>query len=230
MLTKICVFDAYGTLFDVNSAARKCSDELGNVEFTNKWPVVSTQWREKQLSYSWLMSMMKSYHSFWDITKDALDYALEFANIDSNEKLKSRLLKLYLEIDAYPEVSETLKHLKKEKIMTAILSNGSPDMLNSAVRSAKIDSCLDAVLSVEKVKVFKPDRRVYKMVMDNFDFSKSEVLFISSNGWDIAGAARYGYRTVWINRTNLPQDRLMFRPDFVCRDLNSVMSIAKKKL
>ena len=230
MVTKVCVFDAYGTLFDVNSAARRCSEELGNADFNNKWSVISAQWREKQLSYSWLLSMMKSYKSFWNITKDALDYALEFANIENDEVLKTRLLKLYLEIDAYPEVLETLRNIKKEGIMTAILSNGSSDMLNSAVRSAKIDSCFDAVFSVEQVKVFKPDERVYEMVTNHFNITKSEVLFISSNGWDIAGAARHGYKTVWINRTNLPQDRLAFSPDFVHLDLNSLLPIAKNNL
>ena len=224
MSIKVCIFDAYGTLFDVNSAARRCAEEPGRELFSTSWPSISAQWREKQLSYSWLLTVLKNYTDFWEITENALDYALESVGLSSDIELKQRLLKLYAELDAYNEVHSVLSELKEKNITCAILSNGSKFMLNSAVQSSGVKAFIDKVMSVDDVRTFKPDPLVYKMVVDNLPCQKKEVLFISSNGWDISGAASYGFETMWINRLGVPVDRLPFKPDFVATDLTSVKS------
>ena len=224
MSIKVCVFDAYGTLFDVNSAARRCAEEPGRELFSTSWPSISAQWREKQLSYSWLLTVLKNYTDFWEITENALDYALESFGLSSDNELKQRLLKLYAELDAYEEVQSVLSELKEKTITCAILSNGSKFMLNSAVQSSGIKAFVDKVMSVDDVRTFKPDPLVYKMVVDNLLCQKKEVLFISSNGWDISGAASYGFETMWINRLGAPIDRLPFKPDFIATDLTAVES------
>ena len=224
MNIKVCVFDAYGTLFDVNSAARRCAEEPGREKFAISWPSISAQWREKQLSYSWLLTVLKEYTDFWEITENALDYALEFVGLSSDKELKQRLLKLYAQLDAYDEVHSVLSKLKGKSITCAILSNGSKFMLNSAIQSSGIKAFIDKVMSVDDVRTFKPDPLVYKMVVDNLFCQKKEVLFISSNGWDIAGAASYGFETMWINRLCAPVDRLPFKPDFIATDLTAVKS------
>lgn len=222
MSLKVCVFDAYGTLFDVNSAARRCAAEPGREKFSKSWPSISANWREKQLSYSWLLNILREHRDFWQITENALDYALELVGLISDKELKKRLLNLYKELDAYPEVKPVLTRLVQEKITCAILSNGSKSMLNSAVMNSGIAPYINAVLSVDDVGIFKPDRKVYKMVLDQLPFKKDEVLFISSNGWDIAGAASFGFKTLWINRLNLPADRLPFKPHSISADLTSI--------
>lgn len=224
MSIKVCVFDAYGTLFDVNSAVRRCAAEPGREKFVSLWPSISVQWREKQLSYSWLLTVLKKYTDFWEITENALDYALESVGLSSDSELKQRLLTLYANLDSYDEVLSVLRELKEKNISCAILSNGSKFMLNSAVQSSGIKAFIDNVMSVDDVRTFKPDPLVYKMVVDNLSCQKKEVLFISSNGWDIAGAASYGFVTMWINRLGLPVDRLPFKPDFISMDLTSVKS------
>ena len=224
MSIKVCVFDAYGTLFDVNSAARRCAEEPGREQFSTSWPSISAQWREKQLSYSWLLTVLKKYVDFWEITKNSLDYALESVGLSYDNELKQRLLKLYMELEAYDEVHSVLSELKEKTIACAILSNGSKFMLNSAVQSSGIKAFIDKVMSVDDVGTFKPDPLVYKLVVDNLSFQKKEVLFISSNGWDIAGAASYGFQTMWINRLGTPVERLPFKPDFIASDLTVVKS------
>jgi 2-haloacid dehalogenase len=220
----VCVFDAYGTLFDVNSAARRCAEEPGRENFATSWPSISAQWREKQLSYSWILTVLKKYTDFWKITENALDYALDSVGLSSDNELKQRLLKLYLELDAYDEVKGVLSELKEKSIPCAILSNGSKFMLNSAVQSSGIESFIGKVMSVDDVRTFKPDPLVYKMVIDNLLCQKKEVLFISSNGWDIVGAASYGFETMWINRLGVPVDRLPFKPNFIATDLTAAKS------
>lgn len=221
MLKSVYVFDAYGTLFDVNSAARNASAEADHAELAAKWPEVSANWRRKQLEYTWLRAVAGRHCDFWQVTKDGLDWALEAAGVTS-DATRDRLLALYRELDAYAEVPLMLERLKSAGAQTAILSNGSPDMLSAAVTSAGITSSLDAVLTVEDVGVFKPHDRVYDLVETQFNCAKSDVLFVSSNGWDAAGAAGYGFTTAWVNRAGDPIDRLYATPHHVLKDLTTI--------
>ncbi len=168
---------------------------------------------------------MNLYKDFWEITQDSLDYALELYKLDHDKELKEKLLSLYLELDAYPEVASMFNSIKALGVKTAVLSNGSPKMLNSAINSSLIAPYLDEVLSVDSIKVFKPDPRVYELVLSCFGCTRDEVLFVSSNGWDICGASNFGFKTVWINRDSLPHDKLPFSPDFTGFDLTKVSAI-----
>ncbi|MEM9579473.1 MAG: haloacid dehalogenase type II, partial [Pseudomonadota bacterium] len=187
MTIKTCVFDAYGTLFDVGAAARIAAGEPGRAAMAEKWPQVAEFWRQKQLQYTWLRAITGDHCAFWQVTQDGLDWALERTGLDGDAELRERLLALYWELQAYGEVPAVLTALKTAGLQTAILSNGSPDMLDGAVRSAGLGLLLDAVLSVEDVGVFKPNAKVYQMVLDRFGCARDEVLFVSSNGWDAAG-------------------------------------------
>ncbi len=227
MAFKVCVFDAYGTLFDVNSAARKCAAEPGREKFSESWPSIASHWREKQLSYSWLSNILGEHGDFWQITENALDYALELVGLNSDKELKKRLLNLYRELDTYIEVKSVLSKLNKRKILCAILSNGSKPMLNSAVKNSGVEPYVDAVFSVDEVGVFKPDPKVYQLILDHTDFKINEVLFISSNGWDIAGASSFGFKTMWINRLNFPVEKLPFKPHSIGADLNHIQTLIK---
>ncbi|MDB4021397.1 haloacid dehalogenase type II [Litorivicinus sp.] len=206
------VFDAYGTLFDVNAAAEKLANDLGPL-----WPDLSNLWRQKQLEYSWVCSLMQSpWRSFWQVTQDALDYALEFHQLDS-DKWRGPLLKIYLSLPAFAEVPAALSTLRsvRESADFAILSNGSSDMLNSAIQGSEFNQFFDAVLSADAVGVFKTSPQTYQMVIDRFLITDpSKVLFFSSNGWDIAGAGQFGFTTVWLNRGAAIRDRLPIKPDF----------------
>lgn len=181
-----CVFDAYGTLFDVAAAARIAAAEPAFPELAETWPVLAEHWRLKQLQYTWLRAITDAHTDFWQVTQEGLDWALERNGLDANAALRARLLSLYWELQAYPEVPKMLYALKDAGMNTAILSNGSPDMLNGAVQSAGIEDALDDCLSVESVGVFKPDSRVYDLVGQRFNCAPDEVLFVSSNGWDAA--------------------------------------------
>lgn len=214
----VCVFDAYGTLFDVNAAARRAAEGPDGAHLKEVWPDIARDWRLKQLQYTWLRSIAGRHCDFWQVTQDSLDWALEAARLD-DPALRQRLLDLYLELDAYPEVTGVLSRLKAQGHATAILSNGSPDMLAAAVTSAGLTDKLDAVLSVEEAGIFKPHDRVYDLVIDQFGGPKHKVLFVSSNGWDAAGAAGYGFRTIWVNRAGEPVDRLYAEPHQVLPDL-----------
>ena len=222
MSLNTCVFDAYGTLFDVNAAARVAANEPNRRVFKEVWPSVSSLWRTKQLQYTWLRSMTNSYVDFWSITKDSLEFALEAHKLLNDLSLKERLLALYWELEPYPEVSQMLKELKKNGTKTAILSNGSPEMLNSAVKSSNLYEVINEIISVETVKIFKPDAKVYSQVENVLGCSKSEVLFVSSNGWDIAGASNFGFKTAWVNRSQDPIDRLPHKPNHILEDLKSI--------
>lgn len=220
----VCVFDAYGTLFDVASAARDLAAEPGREGFAQVWPQVSADWRLKQLQYSWLRAVTGDHCDFWQVTEDGLDWALERAG-QTDADLRAALLGLYWRLGAYAEVPEMLATLKRAGLSTAILSNGSLGMLSGAVESAGIGPFLDAVLSVEAVGVFKPARAVYDLVGERFSCAPSEVLFVSSNGWDAAAAAAYGFRTLWVNRAGEPVDRLPGRPAHQAADLTGVPAL-----
>lgn len=220
------VFDAYGTLFDVASAARRAAEDPQNAAFSPVWMEVAKEWRNKQLQYTWLRAVAGQHCDFWQVTKDGLDWALEAQQLN-DPALRERLLALYWELDAYPEVLQMLTELKSAGLQTAILSNGSPDMLEAAVTSAGLAHVLDAVLSVEDVQIFKPATQVYDMVGAHFSCAKSDVLFVSSNGWDAAGAAHYGFNTVWVNRANEPVDRLYSTPTHHMSDLTQIPTLIK---
>jgi len=217
-----CVFDAYGTLFDVSAAARETAALPGMSALSGKTAELAEHWRQKQLQYSWLRAITGEYTTFWDVTQDGLDWALEKTGLDGDPEMRERLLALYWELSAYKEVHFMLAHLKARGMRTAILSNGSPEMLEGAVDSSGVGENIDVVLSVEDIGIFKPSSKVYDMVGDRFGCAKDEVLFVSSNGWDAAGAAGYGFKTVWVNRAGDPMDRLPATPDHVLSDLTTI--------
>ncbi len=220
-----CVFDAYGTLFDVAAAARTLAGRPGKEAFAQKWPRLSEIWRLKQLQYSWLRAAAGVHTDFWSVTTDGLDFAIEAVGGVSAED-RAALLELYWSLDAYPEVPQMLRALKAGGMATAILSNGSPAMLKGAIDSAGLGDLLDAALSVESVGVFKPARQVYDLVARRFGVPSREVLFVSSNGWDAAAASGHGFRTLWVNRAGDPMDRLPWTPEHVATDLSGVPALA----
>jgi len=221
MTINTCVFDAYGTLFDVSAAAREAAQAPENAAIADTWATLATNWRNKQLQYTWLRAIAGTHIDFWQITQDGLDWAMEAQNLH-DPALRRRLLDLYWELKAYPEVPQMLRQLKRMGMSTAILSNGSPKMLDAAVTSAGVGRDLDAVLSVEDIGIFKPARAVYDMVGDHFHCTQGEVLFVSSNGWDAAHAAAYGFATVWVNRAGEPMDRLPGTPHRVMSNLTTI--------
>ncbi|WP_170403893.1 haloacid dehalogenase type II [Ruegeria arenilitoris] len=221
-----CVFDAYGTLFDVAAAARQAAGEPGFEKLQQKWPELANHWRLKQLQYTWLRAITDAHADFWDVTQDGLDWALEASGLKGDPTLRQRLLDLYWELQAYPEVPKMLADLKAGGLNTAILSNGSLPMLDGAVQSAGIGDALDDVLSVESVGVFKPHSSVYDLVQQRFGGDREEVLFVSSNGWDAAGASGYGFVTAWVNRAKEPMDRLPWTPAHVLSDLTTIPQLA----
>lgn len=204
---RACVFDAYGTLFDFASAARRCRDVLGD-----SFDRLTAVWREKQLQYTWLRAAQGRHADFWQVTTDALDFSLETLRLDQ-PGLRDRLMELYLTLDAFPEVPDVLRQLKAAGLKTAILSNGTPAMLDSAVKNARIDGLLDIVLSVEEVGVYKPDPRVYQLAVDQLGIPASRISFQSSNAWDAYAASSFGMKVVWCNRYGQPRERLPGAPD-----------------
>ncbi|MFP6743646.1 MAG: haloacid dehalogenase type II [Alphaproteobacteria bacterium] len=216
-----CVFDAYGTLFDVHSAAARYRDDLGDVA-----GAVSQTWRDKQLQYTWLRSLMGSQHhvDFWQVTGDALDFALETHGVD-NRDLRDKLLACYLELDAYPEVKDVLTRLKDGGLKCAILSNGAPEMLAAAVRNAGIEDLLDAVFSVEDAGIFKPDPSVYAMAVDGLDVAAENISFQSSNAWDAHAAGAFGFRVAWVNRFGQQPERLPGPADAALTTLDELPSL-----
>jgi 2-haloacid dehalogenase len=210
---RACVFDAYGTLFDFASAARGCSD-LRPEEMDR----LTALWRDKQLQYTWLRAAQQRHADFWQVTGDALDFALDTLGLD-RPFLRDRLMSLYLTLDAYPEVPGTLDRLKRAGMRTAILSNGSPDMLAAAVKGARLEGLLDAVLSVEEVGAFKPDPRIYQLAVDRLGLPASAIAFQSANAWDAHAASAFGMRVVWCNRFGQRRERLPGAPDQEIRSL-----------
>ena len=227
MAIKACVFDAYGTLFDVSAAARAAAAEPGREALQSAWPKLAEIWRLKQLQYTWLRAVAEAHTDFWQVTGEGLDFALEALGLDGDDELRARLMALYRELAAYPEVPAMLATLKAEGQQTAILSNGSPDMLAAATASAGLDDVLDDCLSVESVGVFKPARAVYDLVGQRFGTDPGEVLFVSSNGWDAAAGAGYGFVTAWVNRAGDPVDRLPWTPAHILQDLTGIPELAK---
>ena len=219
------VFDAYGTLFDVAAAARVAAEQPGQDHLAEVWPKLAADWRAKQLQYTWLRAVTGDHTTFWQVTCDALDWAMEAARLD-DPLLRELLLALYWECPAYGEAAGVLKTLKDAGISTAILSNGSPDMLDGAVDFAELGPLLDFVLSVEEVGVFKPSAKVYDLVGAKLGAAKDGVLFVSANGWDAGCAAAYGFQTVWINRAGDPVDRLPGTPAHILDDLGGVPALA----
>lgn len=234
---EVCVFDAYGTLFDVGAAARRLAQDIdedpgaGAEErrFAAAWSTAAEHWRRKQLEYSWLRASFGAHRDFWAVTGDGLDWtldALEIAAGPERDDLRERLMRLYERLDPFPDAVSALEALRARGRRLAILSNGAPAMLEAATRSAKIDALLEATLSAEEAGVFKPDPRVYDLVETRFGVARGATLFISSNGWDVCCAAAYGFRTVWVNRRGEPMDRLPGAPDRVVKDLLGLPDIA----
>lgn len=216
------VFDAYGTLFDVAGAARAASREPGQAALAALWPRLAEDWRRKQLEYTWLRTIMGDHADFAEVTAAGLDWALAAHGLE-DAALRARLLALYAELPAYPEVPGVLAELRARGMPCAILSNGTPAMLEAATRSAGIT--LDAILSVEAVGRYKPDASVYRLATTHFSCAPGRILFVSSNGWDVAGAAHFGFATLWVNRTGQPQDRLPHGPAHVARDLTALAEL-----
>jgi len=213
--SKAIVFDAYGTLFDVNSAAEKCKGKIGN-----KWENFANFWRTTQLEYTWLRSLMKKHKNFWQITEDSLDKSMETFQIDKS--LRNDLLSLYKELSPYPEVKNVLENLKKKSFKLAILSNGTPELLNHLVKSSDLENLFDDIFSVEEVKIYKPDPKVYDIPTNKYKLSRDEIMFLSSNTWDVSGAGNYGYNTIWVNRGNNIFDRLDYKPKNEVKNLKSL--------
>ena len=220
-----CIFDAYGTLFDVAAAAREAAAEPGNEAFAEHAAELARTWRLKQLQYTWLRATAGVHQDFWSVTQDGLDYALEAHGLE-DAKLRARLLDLYWGLSAYPEVPEMLRALKAAGMATGILSNGTPEMLEGAVSAAGIGDALDACLSVQSIGVYKPARPVYDLVANHFGCPAREVLFVSSNCWDACAGAGYGFLSVWVNRAGEPMDRLPWRPRHVLDDLRRIPELA----
>jgi 2-haloacid dehalogenase len=219
MRREALIFDAYGTLFDVAGAARAAAAEPGGAALAAVWPQLSEDWRRKQLEYSWLRTIMGAHADFAEVTAEALDWAMEVRGLGTDRALRARLLALYDQLPAYPEVPGALAALKARGLRAVILSNGSPAMLASAVRAAGIEALIEAQLSVEAVARFKPAPQVYALATDHLGLPPARCLFVSSNGWDIAGAARYGLPTLWVNRAGAPVDRLPHSPSLIVPDL-----------
>ena len=215
---KAIIFDAYGTLFDVNSAAEKCKEKLGD-----KWEGFANYWRTTQLEYTWLRSLMKRHKDFWQITEDSLDKSMNFYNIDNS--MRSELLNLYKVLSPFTEVRDSLKKLKQSNYKLAILSNGTPDLLNELVVSNQLKDIFDDIFSVEEVGIFKPDSKVYDLPINKYNIEKNEVLFLSANTWDVSGAGNYGYNTVWVNRNNNIFDKLDFEPNKQISNLSELLDL-----
>ena len=215
---KAIIFDAYGTLFDVNSAAEKCKEKLGD-----KWEGFANYWRTTQLEYTWLRSLMRRHKDFWQITEDSLDKSMNVYNIDNS--MRSELLNLYKVLSPFKEVNNALKKLKQSNYKLAILSNGTPGLLNELVVSNQLKDIFDDIFSVEEAGIFKPDSKVYDLPINKYNIEKNEVLFLSANTWDVSGAGNYGYNTVWVNRNNNIFDKLDFEPNQQISNLSELLDL-----
>ena len=218
MKPKAIVFDAYGTLFDVNSAAEKCKNKLGN-----KWESFANYWRTTQLEYTWLRSLMKKHKDFWQITEDSLDKSMKVFNIDNN--LKNELLNLYKILSPYPEVKKVLKNLKERKFKLAILSNGTPELLNDLVKKNDLNNLFDDLFSIEEVQIYKPDSKVYDLPIKKYNIKPNEIVFLSANTWDVSGGGNYGYHSIWVNRNKSHFDNLDYLPKNEIGNLTQLLDI-----
>ena len=215
---KAIIFDAYGTLFDVNSAAEKCKEKIGG-----KWERFANYWRTTQLEYTWLRSLMKRHKDFWQITEDSLDKSMKLYNIDNS--MREELLNLYKVLSPFPEVKETLIKLKERKYKLAILSNGTPGLLKELVKSNNLEIFFDDIFSIEEAGIFKPDSKVYDIPVNKYNIKKTEIVFLSGNTWDVSGAGNYGYNPVWVNRNNSIFDNLDYKPNHKIENLSQLLEI-----
>ncbi len=218
MRTTSVVFDAYGTLFDVNSAAENCKDKIGD-----KWESFANFWRTTQLEYTWLRSLMKKHKDFWKITEDSLEKSMKVFGIDKN--LKNELLNLYKVLSPYPEVKDVLKALKKRNIKLAILSNGTPSLLKELVQSNNLKDLFDDLFSIEEVKIYKPSSKVYDLPIIKYKIKPEEVTFLSANTWDVSGGGNYGYNAIWVNRNNAVFDHLDYKPKNEINNLTQLLDL-----
>ena len=215
---KAIVFDAYGTLFDVNSAAEKCKGKIGD-----RWEGFANFWRTTQLEYTWLRSLMKRHKDFWQVTEDSLDKSMKAFKIDAS--MKSELLNLYKVLSPYPEVREILKKLKEKEYKLAILSNGTPALLNELVKSNNLENIFDNLFSIEEVGIYKPDSKVYDMPIKKYQIKAEEIAFLSANTWDVSGGGNYGYNAVWVNRNKNIFDNLDYKPKNEVSNLTQLVDI-----
>ena len=215
---KAIIFDAYGTLFDVNSAAEKCKDKIGN-----KWEGFANYWRTTQLEYTWLRSLMKRHKDFWQVTEDSLDKSMKAFNIDPF--MRDELLSLYKVLSPFKEVPEVLKILKEKNFKLAVLSNGTPALLKELVKSNNLDNVFDDLFSIEQVGIYKPDSKVYDIPINKYRIQKNEVAFLSANTWDISGGGNYGYQSIWVNRNKNIFDNLDYKHKNEIKDLNELIKL-----
>ena len=215
---KAIVFDAYGTLFDVNSAAEKCKNKIGD-----KWEGFANYWRTTQLEYTWLRSLMKRHKDFWQVTEDSLEKSMKVFKIDSS--MKNELLNLYKVLSPYPEVKEVLEKLKEKDYKLAILSNGTPVLLNGLVKSNSLDNVFDDLFSIEEVGIYKPNERVYDIPIKKYQIKNDQVAFLSANTWDVSGGGNYGYSAIWVNRNNNIFDNLDYKPKNEVNNLTQLFDI-----
>ena len=218
MNVKSVVFDAYGTLFDVNSAAEKCKDKIGD-----KWEGFANFWRTTQLEYTWLRSLMKRHKDFWGVTEDSLDKSMKVFNIDI--AMKNELLNLYKTLSPYPEVKEVLNKLKIKNYKLSILSNGTPALLNELVKSNDLENIFDDLFSIEEVGIYKPDSKVYDLPIKKYQIKSEKVAFLSANTWDVSGGGNYGYNSIWVNRNKAIFDNLDYKPKNEISDLTQLLEI-----
>jgi len=214
---KAIIFDAYGTLFDVNSAVEKCKNKIGD-----KWEPFANFWRTTQLEYTWLRSLMGRHKNFWQITEDSLDKSMKVFEIESS--LKSELLNLYKVLSPFKEVQETLKILKEKNYKLAILSNGTPSLINELVKSNNLENFFDDIFSIESVEIYKPSSQVYDLPIKKYNIKKNEVAFLSSNTWDVSGGGNYGFEAIWVNRNSNIFDKLDYKPKIEIKDLSGLLN------
>ena len=218
MKIKSVVFDAYGTLFDVNSAAEKCKDKIGD-----RWEEFANFWRTTQLEYTWLRSLMKRHRNFWEITEDSLDKSMKIFNLDKS--MRNELLNLYKILSPYPEVERVLQNLKKRNFKLAILSNGTPALLRELVTSNSLNKFFDDLFSIEEVKVYKPHSKVYEIPVKKYNIKADEIFFLSANTWDVSGGGNYGYNSIWVNRNKSVFDILDYKPKNEINNLSQLLDI-----
>ena len=215
---KAIIFDAYGTLFDVNSAAEKCKDKIGN-----KWEGFANYWRTTQLEYTWLRSLMNRHKDFWQVTEDSLDKSMKAFKI--NLAMRNELLNLYKKLSTFPEVKGALNNLKKKNYKISILSNGTPALLNELVSSNNLDNVFDDIFSIEEVGIYKPDSKVYDLPIKKYQIKKDEVAFLSANTWDVSGGGNFGYNSIWVNRNKNIFDNLDYKPKNEVENLTQLLDI-----
>ena len=215
---KAIIFDAYGTLFDVNSAAEKCKYKIGD-----KWEGFANYWRTTQLEYTWLRSLMKRHKDFWQVTEDSLDKSMKTYQIDSS--MRNELLDLYKILSPFKEVPEVLKSLKEKDFKLAILSNGTPSLLDELVKSNNLENIFNDIFSIEEVGVYKPESKVYDLPIKKYQIQTNEVAFLSANTWDVSGGGNYGYNSIWVNRNNNIFDNLDYKPQNEIKNLKELLNI-----